>query len=186
MKIDGKLRYISWGDATHYDCSGKIESVQEKYKGKVQLEDEQEFENGEGLEFENPEHTALPPNAYTPYYVAPEIYSNQGVREHTMDRHMNVQAYRTNMPCCTIYTHKLCRVKLHAKAACNHCSTPVCEADEPAQRHIQPWSPYRRPLQRRERPAWRPHKSRDRSMACWRSSMQRRAAMVARSARENA
>jgi len=79
VKIGGMPRYISWGDAKHHDCSGNIKSVEEKHKGKVQLEDEQEFENGEnGLEFENPEHTALPPAAYTPYYVAPEVYSNQG------------------------------------------------------------------------------------------------------------
>ena len=45
VKIDGELRYIEWSDAKHHNCSGKIKSVEEKYKGRVHLEDGQEFEN---------------------------------------------------------------------------------------------------------------------------------------------
>ena len=41
-----KPRYINWTDAKHHDCSGIIKSVEEKYKGNVQLESGQEFENG--------------------------------------------------------------------------------------------------------------------------------------------
>ena len=46
LTIDGEPRGITWADAKHRDCSGKIKRVDEKYKGKVQLEDGQEFENG--------------------------------------------------------------------------------------------------------------------------------------------
>ena len=46
VEIGGEPRYVRWNDAWHHDCKGKIKSVEEKYKGKVQLEDEQEFENG--------------------------------------------------------------------------------------------------------------------------------------------
>ena len=49
LHIDGEPRYVSWKDARHQDCSGKIKSVEEIFKGKVQLENEQEFENGEGI-----------------------------------------------------------------------------------------------------------------------------------------
>ena len=46
LNISGKPRDVTWTDAKHHDCSGKIKSAEEKYKGKVQLEDGQEFENG--------------------------------------------------------------------------------------------------------------------------------------------
>ena len=36
---------IVWGDAKHHDCSGKIKSVDGKWKGKVQLENGDWFEN---------------------------------------------------------------------------------------------------------------------------------------------
>ena len=48
VKIGGKPRDVKWIDAKHSDCSGKITSVEEKYKGRVRLEDGQEFENGSG------------------------------------------------------------------------------------------------------------------------------------------
>ena len=46
VKIDDVSRSIAWGDAKHHDCTGTIKSVEEKPKGKVQLTDKQEFENG--------------------------------------------------------------------------------------------------------------------------------------------
>jgi hypothetical protein len=46
VEIGGQERTVIWRDAKHHDCSGTIKSVEEKYKGKVQLEDGQEFENG--------------------------------------------------------------------------------------------------------------------------------------------
>ena len=46
LKISGEPRGVTWTDAKHHDLSGKIKRVEEKYKGKVQLEDGEEFENG--------------------------------------------------------------------------------------------------------------------------------------------
>ena len=46
VKIDSELRIVQWAGAKHCACSGKIQTVEEKYKGMVQLEDGQEFENG--------------------------------------------------------------------------------------------------------------------------------------------
>ena len=46
VTIDGVSRMVFWGNATHHDCSGTIESVEEKQNGRVQLEDGQEFQNG--------------------------------------------------------------------------------------------------------------------------------------------
>ena len=45
VKVDGVPRVVPWGNAKHLDCTGKIKSVEEKYKGKVQLEDGKTFEN---------------------------------------------------------------------------------------------------------------------------------------------
>ena len=45
--IDGTVRYPYWGDAKHGNMQGTIISVDEKYKGKVELQDGQAFENGE-------------------------------------------------------------------------------------------------------------------------------------------
>ena len=45
VTIRGKPRHINWTDAKHHDCLGMIKSVDQRYKGKVQLEDGQEFEN---------------------------------------------------------------------------------------------------------------------------------------------
>ena len=64
--IDGQRRIVSWQNAAHYDCSGKIRTVSErechcsgksqsvsanmcKKKGKVRLEDGQEFDNPEAI-----------------------------------------------------------------------------------------------------------------------------------------
>ena len=46
VKIGSMRRDIRWGVAKHHDCMGTIKSVEETYKGKVKLEDGQEFENG--------------------------------------------------------------------------------------------------------------------------------------------
>ena len=46
VRIGGKLRDVKWIDAKHHDCLGIIKSVVEKYKGRIELEDGQEFENG--------------------------------------------------------------------------------------------------------------------------------------------
>ena len=46
VTVSGRPRYVKWTDAKHHDCSGKIKSVEEEDKGKVQLADGQEFENG--------------------------------------------------------------------------------------------------------------------------------------------
>ena len=43
--VDGNFRKVNWGEATHHDLTGKVKSVDPKYKGKVELEDDQEFEN---------------------------------------------------------------------------------------------------------------------------------------------
>ena len=45
VKIDGQLYLAYWGDNQHDDCTGKIRSVEEKWKGKVRLEDGKEIEN---------------------------------------------------------------------------------------------------------------------------------------------
>ena len=45
VTISGKPRNVKWTDAEHHDCSGKIKSVEEENKGKVRLENGQEFEN---------------------------------------------------------------------------------------------------------------------------------------------
>ena len=45
--VDGVARTVNWGDAKHHDLQGTIKSVEEKFKGKVELEDGQEFENGD-------------------------------------------------------------------------------------------------------------------------------------------
>ena len=49
VKIDGVSRIISWGNSCHHNCSGTIQSVDETPKGRVQLEDGESFENGQGL-----------------------------------------------------------------------------------------------------------------------------------------
>ena len=46
VEIGGYPRYIAWSDAKHHDVFGKIKSVEEMFKGKVQLGDGQELENG--------------------------------------------------------------------------------------------------------------------------------------------
>ena len=38
VKIDGKPRHVSWRDTKHHDRSGKITSVEEKYKGREREE----------------------------------------------------------------------------------------------------------------------------------------------------
>ena len=45
VKVDGQVRKVNWGDAKHQDLTGTITSVVPDYKGKVELEDGQEFEN---------------------------------------------------------------------------------------------------------------------------------------------
>ena len=66
VQIDGVLRKVIWGDAKHAECTGKIKSVEEKWKGKVQLEDGQEFENS-AVEYET-----YRPNDIDPTAAAPE------------------------------------------------------------------------------------------------------------------
>ena len=44
--VNGDGRNITWGDARHSDMQGVIRSVDAKYKGKVILDDHNEFENG--------------------------------------------------------------------------------------------------------------------------------------------
>lgn len=54
--IDGQRRIVLWQNAAHYDCSGKIQTVSVsecKEKGKVRLEDGQEFDNPEALSCSN-------------------------------------------------------------------------------------------------------------------------------------
>ena len=46
VKVEGVARAVTWGDAKHHDCSGKIKSIEELPGGKVKLEDGHEFENG--------------------------------------------------------------------------------------------------------------------------------------------
>ena len=46
--VDGRTRNVNWGDAAHKNMQGAIASVEGKYKGKVELEDGQAFENGYG------------------------------------------------------------------------------------------------------------------------------------------
>ena len=53
VKIDGERRTVHWGDAKRQDSAGRIRSVEEKPKGRVQLEDGQEFENPEQEAFSN-------------------------------------------------------------------------------------------------------------------------------------
>ena len=45
VKVDGIERTVQWGKAVPADCSSVIVSVESKVKGKVQLENGQEFEN---------------------------------------------------------------------------------------------------------------------------------------------
>ena len=47
VHVNGKARNINWLDAKHHDLTAKIKSVEEMYRGKVELQDGQEFENGE-------------------------------------------------------------------------------------------------------------------------------------------
>ena len=49
VHVDGKRRFLNWGDARHSDMQGKIVSVDFKYKGNVELESGQMFENGVAL-----------------------------------------------------------------------------------------------------------------------------------------
>ena len=44
--VDGVTRTVNWGNAEHHDLIGVIQTVEEHYLGKVELEDGQEFENG--------------------------------------------------------------------------------------------------------------------------------------------
>ena len=46
VNIGSMRRDVRWGVAKHHDCTGTIKSVEETFKGKVKLEDGQEFENG--------------------------------------------------------------------------------------------------------------------------------------------
>ena len=51
--VDGMVRNVNWGDTQHRSMDGWIKSVDPKYKGKVELEDGQEFENGaKGQDYE--------------------------------------------------------------------------------------------------------------------------------------
>ena len=43
--VDGNVRKVNWGAAKHHDLTGTIKSVDPKYKGRVGLEDGQEFDN---------------------------------------------------------------------------------------------------------------------------------------------
>ena len=46
VTVDGQVRRIKpWGDTKHHDVTGKIKGVVAKVKGKVRLEDGDEFEN---------------------------------------------------------------------------------------------------------------------------------------------
>ena len=45
--VDGVPRFVLWGGAKRHDCSGRIQSVEERRGGVVQLEDGQVFDNGQ-------------------------------------------------------------------------------------------------------------------------------------------
>ena len=45
VKVNGKVRGVAWGDATHSNCTGRIVDVVEALNGKVELDSDVEFEN---------------------------------------------------------------------------------------------------------------------------------------------
>ena len=45
VTVEGELRHVLWGDAEHYNCTGKIGVVVEKLKGLVRLQNWNQFEN---------------------------------------------------------------------------------------------------------------------------------------------
>ena len=59
VRIDGNVRKVNWHDARYHDVKGTIKSVETRYRGKVELEDGQEFENGEQVpHWDCPTHIA--------------------------------------------------------------------------------------------------------------------------------
>ena len=49
VQVDGQKRSVVWGPAVHSDCTGKIDSVDEKMLGDVRLDSGIEFENPGGM-----------------------------------------------------------------------------------------------------------------------------------------
>ena len=47
LKLDGRKRYVNWRGAKHHVLEGRIAGVEEKLKGKIRLENGDEFENPE-------------------------------------------------------------------------------------------------------------------------------------------
>ena len=52
IEVDDKKRFVDWSQAAHFDCSGKIESVEDKVLGSVRLESGEGFQNPGGIKHE--------------------------------------------------------------------------------------------------------------------------------------
>ena len=49
IKVNDRMRFVDWSQAAHSNCSGKIETVEDKVLGLVRLESGDEFQNPGGI-----------------------------------------------------------------------------------------------------------------------------------------
>ena len=68
--VDGKVRFVYWGDAKHNNMQGTVKSIDPKYKGKVELESGHVFENG----VVSPKTTGIPYPDFAPRVLKKKNY----------------------------------------------------------------------------------------------------------------